>query len=228
MDYSTDNYEFGNIGLVDVMATLALIFILISLVFVILSHNKDCDIDEIEEDMAVNIAILDSIKSSNDDLKFQSESVNNTNANLLFIIDSLSSNIGTLRDSLDMKRVKKIIIPNELKGKVFFKSGSAKIESQFYPTLNDFTKRIKNELDSGNYNLVQIEGHTDIDKIRFGNRKFDDNWDLGAARAVAVVRYLKNKGISSKYLSATSHSYFKPVSSSKAENRRIEVVLLKK
>ncbi|MCX6204947.1 MAG: OmpA family protein [Bacteroidetes bacterium] len=126
---------------------------------------------------------------------------------------------------------KRFIIPNELNGKVFFRKGEATIQSGFYNDLNILANEILAELGNGNFNFVEIEGHTDKQPIT--TYKFQDNWDLGAARAIAVVRYFVSRGIKPKQLSAVSHGEFKPTDNMETEdayskNRRIEITLLKK
>lgn len=125
----------------------------------------------------------------------------------------------------------KFIIPNELNGKVFFRTGEASIQSGFYKDLNLFANEIISELNRGNYNFVEIEGHTDKQPII--TNKYEDNWDLGAARAIAVVRYFILKGIKPEQLSAVSHGEFKPTANEENEgayskNRRIVITLLRK
>ena len=125
----------------------------------------------------------------------------------------------------------KFIIPNELNGRVFFRTGEASIQSGFYKDLNIFANEIISELNKGNYNFVEIEGHTDKQPII--TNTYEDNWDLGAARAIAVVRYFISRGIKPEQLSAVSHGEFKPTDNEENEsayskNRRIVITLLKK
>lgn len=137
----------------------------------------------------------------------------------------------SLLAEIERRKVTKIIIPNELEGKVFFESGSAIIRSEFLPTLSNFFSIVDDSLKSGRYNLVQVEGHTDDVPIK--TVLYRDNWDLGAARAIEVVRYLQSMGIPPQFLSATTHSEYKPFTKAateddRSQNRRIELVLLKK
>lgn len=146
--------------------------------------------------------------------------------------------VDSLTNELEKLKVKRIIIPNEMREKVFFDFGSDRIRSEFFSNLDEVYASIYKELKSGRYNFVQVEGHTDNVPIHRNNRKYQDNWDLGAARAIAVVRYLESKGISPEYLSAVTYSEYKPLSEDNAEdvigedikkqNRRIEILLLKK
>ncbi|MGB0929837.1 MAG: OmpA/MotB family protein [Chitinophagales bacterium] len=227
----------GPIGLLDIMAALALIFILVAAIFLIDLRDQDYDIsvlsqqkDSLQTADERRIIYLNSLEQEYLKMKEQSDSLSASN---YLLIDSLSSSNMELIQELEKRKITKIIIPNELRGKVFFKSGQNKIEGKFQATLDEYVKMIKDSLVSGKYNLVQVEGHTDTDPVGKKNRQFDTNWELGAARALAVVEYFVSKGIDPQYLSATTHGEYKPEErksskAAKAKNRRIEIVLLKK
>jgi chemotaxis protein MotB len=77
----------------------------------------------------------------------------------------------------------------------------------------------------------QVAGHTDNTPMRWG--RYRSNWALSTARAVAVVQLMIKSGMSGKQLSAAGYGEFSPVKpnttpANKAENRRIEIVLLPK
>src|SRR5438309_348140 len=64
-------------------------------------------------------------------------------------------------------------------------------------------------------------------------QRYPTNWELSAARAINVSRYLQKQGIESGNLSATAFGEFKPVADNatlegRAKNRRIEIVLVPK
>lgn len=75
----------------------------------------------------------------------------------------------------------------------------------------------------------QVAGHTDDVPIR--NNRFRSNWELSAARAVNVVKFMSENGVAPERLSAAGFSQFDPVGdNSTAEgrqvNRRIEIMLM--
>lgn len=77
----------------------------------------------------------------------------------------------------------------------------------------------------------QVAGHTDSAPLR--NSRFHSNWDLSAARALTVARYLINHGMAAERLSAAAFGDTRPVQGNDTEeqrsaNRRIEIVLLPK
>ncbi len=74
---------------------------------------------------------------------------------------------------------------------------------------------------------IRVEGHTDTDPIKKTKNKYDTNWDLGSKRANEVVVFLTTKcGIDSKRIYSASCSMYRPISSNKTANRRVEIVVL--
>jgi chemotaxis protein MotB len=75
--------------------------------------------------------------------------------------------------------------------------------------------------------VLRVDGHTDVRPIA---GQFKSNWDLSAARAIAVVQYLISKGVSPQHLVAAGFGEFQPIDVAKTEdaykrNRRIEFKL---
>jgi chemotaxis protein MotB len=75
--------------------------------------------------------------------------------------------------------------------------------------------------------ILRVDGHTDSRPIK---GKFASNWELSAARAISVVKYLVENGISPKHLVAAGFGENQPISSGNSEqdyakNRRIEFKL---
>jgi chemotaxis protein MotB len=74
--------------------------------------------------------------------------------------------------------------------------------------------------------VMRVDGHTDVRPISGGR----SNWDLSAARAIAVVQYLIGKGLSPQRLVAAGFGEFQPIDPGSTEeafsrNRRIELKL---
>jgi chemotaxis protein MotB len=82
--------------------------------------------------------------------------------------------------------------------------------------------------------VFQVGGHTDNQAIKSDEvkAKFPTNWELSAARATNVVRYLEESAkVPGKRLVAAGFSAYRPVASNstakgRAKNRRIEIALL--
>ncbi len=78
--------------------------------------------------------------------------------------------------------------------------------------------------------VLRVDGHTDVRPISGTAGQFKSNWDLSAARAIAVVQYLIAKGVSPQRLVAAGFGEFQPIDTAKTDdayrrNRRIEFKL---
>ena len=76
--------------------------------------------------------------------------------------------------------------------------------------------------------VMRIDGHTDIKPI--ATVEFPSNWELSSARAISVVRYLMDQGVSPNRLVAAGFGEFQPIEAGDSEqalakNRRIELKL---
>ncbi len=77
--------------------------------------------------------------------------------------------------------------------------------------------------------VIRVDGHTDVRPVQATSR-FNSNWQLSAARAIAVVRYLIDRGVDAKRLMAAGFGEFQPLDPGDTEeayarNRRIELKL---
>lgn len=113
--------------------------------------------------------------------------------------------------------------------KILFASGSADVRKEGKQVLDKVITILKDITDK----RIQVEGHTDNVRIFSAIKaKYPTNWELSAARATQVARYLQEEGgLDPKLLSATGYSEYQPVApndtdENKAKNRRIEIVLL--
>jgi chemotaxis protein MotB len=126
--------------------------------------------------------------------------------------------ITQLKDKLSVNLVEKIL----------FDSGSAEIKKDGKKVLDRVAEILAKITDK----QVRVAGHTDNVPIGYRIReKFPTNWELSAARATTVARYLQDKGINPGLLSACGYSEYRPVASNDTEegrtkNRRIELDLI--
>jgi chemotaxis protein MotB len=114
---------------------------------------------------------------------------------------------------------------------ILFDSGSPALRSDAYSSLDtlataiiDLEKQIPSDLPW----VLRVDGHTDVRPI--SNPQFPSNWELSAARAIAVVQYLVGKGVSPQHLVAAGFGEFQPLDPEATEeaykrNRRIELKL---
>ena len=77
--------------------------------------------------------------------------------------------------------------------------------------------------------VLRVDGHTDARPLS-GTGRYRSNWELSAARAISVVRYLISKGVKPVNLVAAGFGEFQPLEAgtseeANAKNRRIELKL---
>ena len=101
-------------------------------------------------------------------------------------------------------------------------------QSRLQPVVQALQK-VVGQLPDGRVWRLRVEGHTDSRPIR-SNRRFSDNWQLSAARAVSMLRLLHGGDIGTEHLYAAGFAATRSlaVGDSKADhrrNRRIEVHL---
>jgi chemotaxis protein MotB len=78
--------------------------------------------------------------------------------------------------------------------------------------------------------VLRVDGHTDVRPISGTAGQFRTNWDLSAARAIAVVQYLVGKSVPPHRLVAAGFGEFQPIDPGTSDeaysrNRRIEFKL---
>ena len=107
----------------------------------------------------------------------------------------------------------------------YFPSGEDAIDSATFPSLAKVA-RVVRELP----NPVRLEGHTDSEPIH--NSRFRSNWELSAARSVAMLELLTNQfEVSSSRLTIAGYAENVPVRTNetpegRAHNRRVDLVIL--
>jgi chemotaxis protein MotB len=123
----------------------------------------------------------------------------------------------------------------ELKGKltldvvdkILFASGETEVKPEGLAVLKRVIEIPKDVPDK----MIRIEGHTD--NVKIGDvlaRRYPTNWELSAARALNVARYLQKQGIDPTLLAAVAYGEYKPVADNstpegRAKNRRIAIIL---
>jgi chemotaxis protein MotB len=109
----------------------------------------------------------------------------------------------------------------DMKASVLFDSGKADVKPEGVLVLKK---------------VIRIEGHTDNKPIS-GHLalRYPTNWELSAARAINVTRFLEAQGVDPHILSAVAYGEFQPkpeannaTEEGRASNRRIEIILVPK
>ena len=112
--------------------------------------------------------------------------------------------------------------------KILFDSGEAAVSKRGEEVL----ARVGAVLATIDDKQIQVSGHTDKTPISAKlTSQFPSNWELSAARATNVVRFLSEKAnVPPQRLVATGYAEYHPIASNKtaagrARNRRIEILL---
>jgi chemotaxis protein MotB len=110
---------------------------------------------------------------------------------------------------------------------VLFPSGSAQLQQSGEKQLASVAQRlieIGSRIPKDISWVLQVDGHTDNKPIN--TAAFPSNWELSAARAIAVVKFLNAQGIPNDRLAAAGYGEYQPLSMmDTARNRRIELKL---
>ncbi len=112
--------------------------------------------------------------------------------------------------------------------RILFQSGKATVT----PKGKEILTKVGQILRNVKSKRIRVEGHTDNKLILPEyQHKFPSNWELSAARAVAVVRYFQNElGFDPSNLEASGHSLYTPIATNeteegRAQNRRVNIVI---
>lgn len=150
-------------------------------------------------------------------------------------LEALQQRENQLRERMQQELTDKSVEIEQLRGqltvrmldKIVFRSGSATILPEGMAVLDKLVEVIADSSD-----VIRVEGHTDdtpiSDKLK---AKYPSNWELSAARASAVARYIETKHhINPKRLESLGFSEYHPVApndtpENKLRNRRVEIVL---
>ncbi|MDR3473226.1 MAG: peptidoglycan -binding protein [Devosia sp.] len=114
---------------------------------------------------------------------------------------------------------------------VLFDRGSADVTDAGKPELDklaDAITQLQTEIPPDINWVLRIDGHTD--KRPISTPQFPSNWELSAARAISVAKYLISKGIDPKRLVPAGFGEFTPIDPADTDeaykkNRRIEFKL---
>ncbi|WP_137388195.1 peptidoglycan -binding protein [Rhodoligotrophos defluvii] len=106
---------------------------------------------------------------------------------------------------------------------VFQETGRAELDK-----LAGAIKELEREIPDDIPWVLRVDGHTDVDPI--ATPLYPSNWELSAARAIAVVKYLIGQGVNPEHLVAAGFGEYQPIATGTSEaekrlNRRIELKL---
>ncbi len=192
-------------------------------------------LDRLAQLSVINLTEAESIKNSLISLNRQQEYIAEL-ADLIEEKDSINNAlVYNLRNSLidfqddDVNiEVRGSAVYVSISDKLLFNTGSSDISSRANSVLEKVS-RIINDNDQLN---VLVEGHTD--NLPIANNKYQDNWDLSALRATAVVRKLEQDFfITPGRLTASGRGEHLPKADNgsdrgRRKNRRTEIILTPK
>ncbi|MEC9344575.1 MAG: peptidoglycan -binding protein [Pseudomonadota bacterium] len=139
---------------------------------------------------------------------------------------------GRLREALaDQQGIRIVGDRFVFQSEVLFDSGSATLGIQgriqmtkLAETLLEVAARIPKDINW----ILRIDGHTDA--VPISTAQFPSNWELSAARAIAVTKFLIEQGLPADRLAPTGFGEYHPIEPGNSElarrrNRRIELKL---
>ncbi len=112
----------------------------------------------------------------------------------------------------------------EINAAVLFDPAHAELKPASFEALRSLAQVL-----SGFVEPLQIEGHSD--DIPIATRDFKSNWELSAARAASVGRFLIDQGIAPGRIGIAGYAEYRPLvgnasAESRARNRRVTLVVL--
>jgi len=119
-----------------------------------------------------------------------------------------------------------------ISGSVLFAFNSAELQPEGRQLLKSLAAPLAAYLQARD-EILMVSGFTDDRQVRDGNRRFADNWELSAQRALTVMRSLVGDGVPSSSVFAAAFGAEQPVASNadadgRSRNRRVEIAPMPK
>ena len=149
-----------------------------------------------------------------------------------------------LRELIERRSLERTVRLEDIPGGVaaifqsttFFETGSAELTTSAVSTLEQFSLQVlRLQKDKAKEYRIQVEGHSDSRPIT--GSVFASNWELSAARAARVVRYLVGAGFSAGKMTALGFAETKPLETPRSpasnedpaheRNRRVVIQILR-
>jgi chemotaxis protein MotB len=201
----------------------------------VMRSSQNSLLDQLNTASVINKAGAESIKKSLDAISQQSQYIKDLTKTMqykdsvnLALALNLKKSLSDFNDSDVSIEVKKGVVYISLSDNMLFKTASATINTGADKVLAKIAGILNDQSDLD----ILVEGHTD--NVPIATDCLNDNWDLSAKRATAVVRTLQTKyKVSPTRMTAGGRSEFVPKASNataagRAENRRTEIIVLPK
>ncbi len=149
-------------------------------------------------------------------------------ADVVELMPSLKALSATLKQEIKDGKVEVNLEPRglvvSLKQTAFFPSGADVIDPKTAPIVEKLAQAL-----NAVSNPLRIEGHTDSQPIH--TSRFRSNWELSAARAIAMMEMLATYGVDRSRVAITGFADNSPEASNdtpegRAKNRRVDVVIM--
>jgi chemotaxis protein MotB len=145
------------------------------------------------------------------------------------LVPSLNSLTQQLSEEIAAGKIEVNLQPRglviSLRQATFFPSGTDAVDPATYPSIAKIAKAL-----NGIENPIRIEGHTDSRPIH--TARFRSNWELSAARSIAVMELFASRfEIDQQRMAIIGYADTMPVAENetetgRAQNRRVDIVLL--
>jgi chemotaxis protein MotB len=166
------------------------------------------------------------LRSEVDSLQRQKSQLEAANVQTKSQYDGLLANLNdeVKKGQLQVRQYKDMLTV-EVAEQLFFDSGRAALKDQGKEVL----KRVGEVLKGYDNKVIRVVGHTD--NVPISTSQFPSNWELSAARATTVVRFLQTSGVPPERMTASGRGEFSPVAPNddadgRRKNRRIEITLI--
>ena len=193
-----------------------------------LKQNMDAALLEKEEKLKVLTSQIEEQQQENQSLQKEISEHKDKSSIVQYRSEFFAHLKNAIGDRQDMKIVGDRFI---FQSEVLFDRGSADLEKSGKEQLLQLSKALKeiaSKIPEKVNWILRIDGHTDIVPIK--TAQFASNWELSSARAIAVVKFLEQQGISPDRLVAAGFGEHQPIVKDAREeninrNRRIEFKL---
>jgi chemotaxis protein MotB len=183
---------------------------------------KQAELRKAQELLAAQAALIDELAKSKKRLEAAKAELEKRSSEYEQLARSLKDDIEAGRIELSELKGKMTV---KMKDKILFSSGSATIGKEGLEAL----RRVAEALRNVQGKVIRVEGHTD--NVPATGSAFASNWELSAARALAVVRYMQDQGVDPTKLAGAGYGEYQPIGANdtpeaRSLNRRIEIVLV--
>ena len=116
-----------------------------------------------------------------------------------------------------------------MSNELLYRSGAVDLHPDGRAALDKVVGQLASMASQGNF--IDVIGNTDAVPVsRDLAERYPTNWELAAARAAVVARYLHEKGVTPAQIAAVSRGQYDPVasndtSSGRAQNRRTDLLI---